>query len=91
MLESFSKKLNDLERDTSNVKLYEERMNDKDMKLRDSTRKADKLTTINKTLTKELKDASLKIMQLEKEMQVVVCSQLQEHRSKLKESAYMNK
>jgi hypothetical protein len=30
-------------------------------------------------------------MQLEKEMQTVVCSQLQEHRSKLKESAYMNK
>lgn len=59
-------------------------MREKDGKLRDMVKKTDKLLVINKTLEKEIKDANMKIIQLEKEIQNYACTQLQEHRHKLK-------
>jgi hypothetical protein len=66
MLEGFSKKLIDLERDTTTSRFYEDKLREKDAKLRDIAKKTDKLITINKTLEKEIKDANVKIIQLEK-------------------------
>lgn len=77
LLESYSKRFSDIEKEAGSIKQYEERLKERDAKLRESARKVDKLATINKTLSKELKDANFKIMQLEKEMQTVVCTQLQ--------------